>query len=179
MEFPILAIAGAGIGFFFGDKEDSTRNALIGAAAGFALSYFSKSASALSPGGSNTPVDSNEQLPTDEQGNEIPTESENATQNVENAGEPGAVLVGNDYFPIGAYMNLSSPYRTYAGRAITMLRKMPNGNWLTQPGQDEYFTSCRKVVERGINVFNILDSSGQLLWSQDMAQTSPLAAYAV
>lgn len=172
MKFPILALVGAGIGYFLSDKKDSMRNAAIGAGAGFALGYFSTPVGAQGGAMQTVPANGDEQLPenegaTQENVQDIPTSDQ----------ESNAVLVGNDYFPIGSSLILASPYRTYTNRVINQIRKFQNGNWLTQPMGDEYFTSIRKVLERGIDVASVVDASNKRLWSKEMAQSSPLVGY--
>lgn len=178
MNFPVLALVGAGVGFFLGGKDDSLRNALIGGAAGFALDYFSKGASAALPQGAMATLPPGEELPENEQSQEQQEQVPQSDVPVEQQGG-GAVLVGKDYFPIGAVALLASPYRTYDTKVVTEIEKKSNGNWLTQPGGVEYFTSVKKIVERGIDVGAVVSADNKLLWSKEWAQSNPLAAYAI
>lgn len=175
----LLPAGGAILGYLASEKENSMRNALIGAAVGFGANWLMK------PAAPSAGQEFVEDLPPavieyeEEEVATPPTTPEETFDHPEYIPDDGQAndWVGRDSFPVGAVARFQAPFATSRGIMATRAVKMGNGNWVTQPGQEVYWTSVGKMArDPRVHILDIVDGSESVAYWQ-IGSATPLEAY--
>lgn len=161
----LLPAGGALLGYLASGKDDSMKNAFIGAGVGFAANWFLKPAAPSAAQEDLPPQESLPSQPPQSGPSSGPAETPDETPPYE---EPGYVpddgeseeWVGKDPFPVGVIARFQSPFATSRTVMAVEAVKMSNGNWVTQPGQHVYWTSVGNMGrDPRAHVLDIVDPS--------------------
>ena len=177
----LLPAGGALLGYLVSEKEKSTRNAMIGLAVGFGANYF------LKPGAPSA-GDIVEDLPpamVDPEEEEVLHGPPEIPQDVPPHEHPEYIpdngeaegWTGRDQFPVGTIARFQAPFATGRNTMAVAAVKMNNGNWVTQPGQEVYWTSVGRMArDPRVHVMDLVDGSQtQAYWQ--LGSDTPLEAY--
>lgn len=178
----LLPAGGALLGYLASEKETSMRNALLGLAIGFGANYL------LKPGAPSAEQEFLEDLPPgdlsqEEERIETPPVAQPETQLPYDAPDyipddgGASEWVGKDQFPVGSIARFQAPFATSRSVMATVAVKMNNGNWVTQPGQEVYWTSIGRLArDPRVHVLDVVDGS-QTVAHWQLGKDAPLETY--
>ena len=184
----ILPAGGALLGYLASEKDNSMRNALIGLAVGFGANWLMKPAA---PSAGDKFIDDLPPQIVEREEEEVstppiyPDTQPGGVPGVDPYDQPEYIpddgqasdWVGKDGFPVGAVARFQAPFATSRNVMATKAVKMGNGNWVTQPGQEVYWTSIGRLArDPRVHVLDVVDSSmTQAYWQ--IGSATPLESY--
>lgn len=177
----LLPAGGALLGYLASEKENSMRNALVGLAVGFGANWLMK------PAAPSAESEFLEDLPPElvhEEEEEVsqgppPIQTQDPFESPDYIPDDGSAhdWTGKDQFPVGTIARFQAPFATSRNMMAVAAVKMNNGNWVTQPGQEVYWTSIGNLArDPRVHVLDVVDrTETQAYWQ--VGSSTPLEAY--